>query len=78
MFLGLSDAGDEVVADLDQTGPGGRVWTQQRAAQAAVLVDAGGVVRAPAVADGDFALLEVTDELGGLDPGWWTRGYAAS
>jgi len=29
-----------------------------------VLVDAGGVVGAAAVADGDLALLEVADELG--------------
>jgi hypothetical protein len=30
--LGFGDAGDEVVADLDQTGSGGRVWAQGWAA----------------------------------------------
>ena len=30
--LGLGDAGDEVVADLDQAGPGGGVWPQEWAA----------------------------------------------
>ena len=39
--FGLGDAGDEVVADLHQAGSGGGVGAQQRAAQAAVLVDAG-------------------------------------
>ena len=42
----------------------GRIRAQQRAAQAAVFVDAGGVVGAAAVADGDLAALEVADELG--------------
>jgi hypothetical protein len=32
--FGFGDAGDEVVADLDQAGSGGGVWAQQRAAQA--------------------------------------------
>ena len=50
--LGFGDAGDEVVADLDQAVPGGGVGAQQRAAQAAVFVDAGRVVGAAAVADG--------------------------
>jgi hypothetical protein len=57
--LGLGDAGDEVVADLDQAGSSGWVWPQQRAAQAAVLVDAGRVVGAAAVTDGDLSVLEV-------------------
>ena len=30
--LGFGDPGDEVVADLDQAGPGGWVWPQERAA----------------------------------------------
>ena len=30
--LGLGDAGDEVVADLDQARPGGGVWPQEWAA----------------------------------------------
>ena len=34
--FGLGDAGDEVVADLDQAGSGGGVGAQQRAAQAAL------------------------------------------
>ena len=62
--FGFGDAGEQVVVDLLQPGPGGRVRAQQRAAQAAVFVDAGGVVGAAAVADGDFAVFEVADELG--------------
>ena len=42
----------------------GGVGAQQRAAQAGVLVDAGGVVGTAAVAEGDFAALEVAGELG--------------
>jgi hypothetical protein len=34
--FGFGDAGDEVVADLDQTGPGVGVGAQQRAAQTAL------------------------------------------
>jgi hypothetical protein len=34
--LGFGDAGDEVVADLDQAMPGSWVWPQERAAQAAL------------------------------------------
>jgi hypothetical protein len=34
--LGFGDAGDEVVADLDQAVPGSWVWPQERAAQAAL------------------------------------------
>jgi len=34
--LGFGDTGDEVVADLDQAVPGGRVWPQERAAQGAL------------------------------------------
>src|SRR6188508_1562461 len=62
--FGFGDAGEQVVADLFQPGAGGRVRAQQRAAQAAVFVDAGGVIGAAAVADGDLAALEVADELG--------------
>ena len=61
--FGFGDAGDEVVADLVQAGPGGGVGAQQRAAQAAVFVDAGGVVGAAAVAEGDLAAFEVAEEL---------------
>src|SRR5215207_9782107 len=42
--LGFGDAGDEVVADLDEAGPGGGVGPQERAAQTAVFVDAGRVI----------------------------------
>jgi hypothetical protein len=34
LLAGLGDAGDQVVADLDQSGLLSRVWAQQRAAQA--------------------------------------------
>lgn len=43
---------------------GRRVRPQERAAQTAVLLDAGSVVGAAAVADGDLAVLDVADELG--------------
>ena len=62
--FGFGDAGEQVVADLFQPGAGSRIRAQQRAAQAAVFVDAGGVIGAAAVADGDLAALEVADELG--------------
>ena len=62
--FGFGDAGEEVVADLFEARPGGGIGSQQRAAQTAVFVDAGGVVGAAAVADGDLAVFEVADELG--------------
>ena len=62
--LGFGDALDEVVADLCQAGSGCGIGPQQRAAQAAVLVDAGRVVGAAAVTDGNLAVFEVADELG--------------
>ncbi|MET9830052.1 hypothetical protein ABZ078_12175 [Streptomyces sp. NPDC006385] len=40
--LGLGDAGDQVVADLDQSVASGGVGPEHRAADAGVLVDAGG------------------------------------
>jgi hypothetical protein len=58
--FGLGDAGDQVVADLGQAGPLGRVWPEHRAADAGVLMDAGRSERAGAGADGDLALLEVS------------------
>ena len=60
--FGFGDAGDEVVADLFEARPGGGIGSQQRAAQTAVFVDAGGVIGAAAVTDGDLAAL--ADELG--------------
>src|SRR6478672_11027878 len=62
--LGFGDPGDEVAADLFEAWAGGGIGSQQRAAQTAVFVDAGGVVGAAAVADGDLAVFEVADELG--------------
>ena len=60
--FGFGDAGEEVVTDLVQPCFGGGVWAQQRAAQTAVFVDAGGVIGAAAVTDGNLAALEVPDE----------------
>ena len=57
--VGFGDAGGEVVADLGDAAALGGVWPVQGAAQAAVLVDAGGCERAAAGAGGDFAALEV-------------------
>jgi hypothetical protein len=61
--FGFGDAGDEVVADLGDAGPLGGVWPVQGAAQAGVLVDAGGAERAAAGAGGDLAAFEVAEEL---------------
>src|SRR4029077_2429144 len=62
--FGFGDAGEQVVADLFEARLGGGIGSQQRAAQGAVVVDAGGVVGAAAVADGDLAVFEVADEFG--------------
>ncbi|WP_426939805.1 hypothetical protein [Pseudarthrobacter sp. S6] len=51
--LGFGDALNEVIADLCQTGSGRGIGPQQRAAQAAVLVDAVRVVGAAAITDGN-------------------------
>ena len=61
-------------------GAGGRIRAQQRAAETAVFVDAGGVVGAAAVADGDLAALEVADELGpfGVGGGAVFLGWGAA
>ena len=57
--FGFGDAGQEVGADLLQAGPLGGVDPEERAADAGVLVDAGGAVCSSAVAEGDAAALEV-------------------
>ena len=62
--LGLAGAGDQVVADLGQPWPLGGVGPQQRAADAGVLVDAGGGVGAAAGAQRQLAPFEVAEELG--------------
>ena len=59
----LCDAGDEIVADLDQAVLLGRIGPEHRASDAGVLVDAGGAERASACADRDLAPLEVAQEL---------------
>jgi hypothetical protein len=66
-FLGLGDPVGEVAADLGQAGTLSGVGAQQRAAQAGVLVDAGGVVGAAAVSESDPAAFEVAGELGDPD-----------
>src|SRR5437763_124328 len=60
---GFFDAGGEVVADVDEPGPLGRVGPQQGAAHTGVLVDAGGAEGAGAGPDGDLAPFEVAEEL---------------
>ena len=60
--FGFGDAGDEVVADLGDAGPLGGVGPVHAAAQAAVLVNAGGAESAPAGAGGDFPALEMAEE----------------
>ncbi len=61
--FGFGDAGGEVGVDVLEPGP--LVWVdpQQRAPDAAVLVDAAGAVDASAVAEGDPASFEVAEEL---------------
>ena len=61
--FGLGDAGGEAVADFLEPLPLGGVDAQQRAADAAVLVDAAGSVGPAAVAEGELAALEVAEEL---------------
>jgi len=61
--LGLGDAVEQVAADLGDPRPLVRGWPQERASQAAVLVDAGGRVRPPAFAERDVPSLEVAEEL---------------
>jgi hypothetical protein len=60
--LGFADAGLEVVAQVGQPGPLGWVGPQQRAPDAAVLVDAAGAVGPAAVAERDLAAGEVAEE----------------
>jgi hypothetical protein len=61
--FGFGDAGEEVVADFFEAVPLGGVDAQEGAADAGVLVDAAGAVGSAAVAEGDAAALEVTEEL---------------
>ena len=61
--FGLGDAGEEVVADVFQAAPLGGVDPQERAPDAAVLMDAAGGVCPAAVAERDPAALEVAEEL---------------
>jgi len=63
LLFGFGDAGVEVVADLGDAGPLGGVGPVQGAAQAGVLVDAGGGEGPAAEAGGEFAALEVAEEL---------------
>lgn len=63
LLTGFGDAGDEVVADVDEAVPFGRVGPQEGTAQAGVFVDAGSGVGTAASAEGEFAVLEMTEEL---------------
>ena len=60
---GFFDPGQQVLADIEEALALGWVGAQQRAAQAGVLVDAGGGVGATAGAEGDLAMLEVAEKL---------------
>ncbi|MFJ9026644.1 hypothetical protein ACIRPU_42925 [Streptomyces sp. NPDC102259] len=62
LAFGLDDAGQEVVADLDQAAALVGLGTEHRAAEAGVFVDARGTERASADADGELAALEVAEE----------------
>ena len=63
LLLCLSNAVDEVVADLDQRAALGGIGAEKGAADAGVFVDAGGVVGAGAGADGESAAFEVAEEV---------------
>jgi hypothetical protein len=67
---GFGDAVGEVPGDVDKAVSGGGVGAEHRAADAGVLVGAGGSVRAPAGAEFEFALFEVLLELAPLLGGW--------
>ncbi|MFI2207905.1 hypothetical protein ACH47Z_46250 [Streptomyces sp. NPDC020192] len=62
LAFGLDDAGEEVVADLDQAAALVGLGTQYRAADTGVFVDARGAERASADADGEVAALKVAEE----------------
>ena len=70
LALCFGDAGGEVVADLDEPLAVSGVGPEHRAADAGVLVDAGGAERSAAGAGGDLAAFEVAEELGPLVDGW--------
>ena len=59
----FGDPVEEVVADLHQPGTLRRIWPQERAADAGVLMDACRSVCAGAGADGNLSALEVTEEV---------------
>ncbi|GAA3352683.1 hypothetical protein GCM10017744_002700 [Streptomyces antimycoticus] len=61
--FGFGDAGEEVVADLDEPVALGGAGPEHRGADAGVFVNAGGAERAAAGADGDLAPLEVAENL---------------
>jgi hypothetical protein len=63
LAFGFSDAGDQVVADVDESRLLRRVRSQERASDAGVLVDAAGSIGPTAGAQGDLAVLEVAEEL---------------
>jgi hypothetical protein len=62
--FGFGDAGDAGDADFGDAGPLVGVGPVQGAAQAGVLVDAGGAEGAAAEAGGELAALEVAEEFG--------------
>jgi hypothetical protein len=61
--FGFADAGGQVSADFSDAGPLGWVGPEHWAADAGVLVDAGGGEGPAAQADGYFAAFEVAEEL---------------
>src|SRR6516162_7928399 len=60
--FGFGDAGGEVVADLSDVWPLGGVGPEHGAAEAGVLVDAGGRESPAAVPDRELAPFEVAEE----------------
>ena len=62
LAFGFGDAGDQVVADLEQAVPLGGVGPEEWASDAGVLVNATAAEGPSAGADGDFAAFEMAQE----------------
>jgi hypothetical protein len=60
--FGLGDAGQQVVADLLQSGSLRRVWSQERTSDTSMLMNAGTSKSAGAGPDGHLPLLEMSKE----------------
>jgi hypothetical protein len=67
---GLADAGGQIAADVREPLPLARLDAEERAANTAVLMDAGRRVGPAALAEGNLPALEVAEELFPFLVGW--------